>query len=91
MGGMSASPPPPTNLPIHRRPPRYGGTDKKLRVYEIDTDGLPPELTAVEDPNAERGRDGQVRHWFIEPARRMRFSEYQTALGQTRHLWRAVP
>jgi len=41
-GGMSVSPPV-TNLPLHRRPRRYGGRSKDS-VFVLDTDKLPEEL-----------------------------------------------
>lgn len=84
-GGISVSPPPVGNLPPHRRPPHHGGTDRRIRIYAIETDGLPPELIARPDPN------GPMRHWFIEPVRAMVFGEYQRALHETRRLWLVVP
>ena len=80
-GGISVSPGSIEHLPPHRRPPAHGGTDRRVRVYAMETDGLPPELRARPDPN------GPTRHWFIEPAWMMRFDEYQRALHATRRLW----
>ena len=79
-GGMSVSPPPPENLPEHRRPEEYGGISKDP-VWELDTDDLPPELlyrSAPEDP---------YRHGFIEPASPMLLEEYEAFLRMTRRLW----
>lgn len=83
-GGMSVSPPPSGNLPRFRRPPEHGGTAKKIKLYELDTDGLPDELRARPDPKNPR------RHAFIEPARETSFEEYEHALEETRELWRPV-
>ncbi len=78
------SPPPPEHLPRFRRPPEHGGTAKKIKLHELDTDGLPDELRARLDPEDPR------RHAFIEPAREMSFEEYEQALEETRDLWRPV-
>ena len=83
-GGMSVSPPPAKNLPRFRRPPEHGGTARNIKLYELDTDGLPDELRARPDP-----KDPQ-RHAFIEPMRQMSFEEYEQALEETRGLWRPV-
>jgi hypothetical protein len=83
-GGMSVSPPPPGNLPHFRRPPEHGGTAKKIGLYEMDTDDLPDRLAARPDP------DDPARHVFIEPSREMSFEEYESALEETRSLWRLV-
>jgi hypothetical protein len=82
-GGMSVSPYPPSNIVPFRRPPEHGGTAKKFRLYEIETDELPEELVARDDPH----REGHV---FIEPAREMSFEDYQSALESTEDLWKAV-
>jgi hypothetical protein len=83
-GGMSVAMPPADNLPPHRRPPRYGGLDRKIVLYELETGELPDELRERIDPyNSER-------HVFIEPAWAMGFEEYQQALHATRSLWRRV-
>ncbi len=83
-GGMSVAMPPMENLRPHRRPPKHGGGDKKLEVYELETDGLPDELQARADPY------GPTVHAFFEPAYEMSFDEYQSALHFTRELWRIV-
>lgn len=82
-GGMSVSPPPPENLPEHRRPPRFGGYGEDP-LYELHTDELPPELSYRPDT-----RDPE-RHGYIEPARRMTFEGYRRAIHETRFLWRLV-
>lgn len=54
-GGMSVSPPPAENIVPYRRPPEHGGTAKKLKLYEMDTDELPEELVArPEEPRGAR-------------------------------------
>lgn len=83
-GGASVAIPPMENLRPHRRPPKYGGKDKKLEVYSLETDDLPEELLIRVDPL------GPTVHAFIEPARVMNFDEYQRALHATRGLWQIV-
>lgn len=83
-GGMSVSPPPPEHLPDYRRPPKYGGTVKKAKLYEIDTNELPEALKARSDPN------NPERHVFIEPAWEMSFEDYEQVLENTRLLWRSL-
>ena len=83
-GGASTAIPPPDNLPPHRRPPKHGGTDKRLELYELETNDLPEELEERIDPN------NPTRHVFIEPSRVMEFEEYQHALHSTRGFWRVV-
>lgn len=82
-GGMSVSPPPVTNLPLHRRPGEYGGRSKDP-VFVLDTHELPEELRYRADPGAPE------RHGFVEPSRPMRFEEYQRALHGIRTLWRPM-
>ena len=79
-GGMSVSPPPPENLPEHRRPEEFGGLGRDP-VWELDTDHLPPELTYRPDP---RSPD---RHGFVEPAVPMHLDDYEASLRATRGLW----
>lgn len=79
-GGMSVSPQPVTNLPLHRRPREYGGQGKGP-VFVLDTDELPTQLQYRQDPKASH------RHGFIEPSRRMSFEEYQESIHATRALW----
>jgi hypothetical protein len=52
-GGMSVSPPPVTNLPLHRRPKEYGGRSKDT-VFDLDTHQLPEELRYRADPGGSR-------------------------------------
>lgn len=82
-GGMSVSPPPVSNLPLHRRPREYGGRSRDP-VFEIETDGLPVELRYRPDPKSPN------RHGFIEPSRTMSFENYDRAIRATRVLWRLV-
>lgn len=83
-GGTSVAMPPMEHLRPHRRPPKHGGRDKKLEVYELETDELPDELQVRADPF------GPAVHAFIEPAYEMSFDEYQRALHTTRKLWHIV-
>jgi hypothetical protein len=83
-GGASVAIPPMRHLRPHRRPPKHGGTDKKLEVYELETDDLPDELQVRPDPF------GPKVHAFIEPAYAMSFDEYQHVLHSTRRLWSIV-
>jgi len=83
-GGASVAIPPVENLRPHRRPPKHGGTDKKVEVYELETDELPDKLQARADPR------GPTVHAFIEPAYEMSFDEYQRALHATRAQWYIV-
>src|SRR5215210_5313626 len=79
--GMSVSPSPPNNLPVHRRPPKLGGTGKDP-VFEMDTDNLPEELQYQPDPANPN------THGFIIPAYTMMFEHYQRAIHESRVLWR---
>lgn len=56
-GGMSVSPPPPTNLALHRRPREYGGRGKDP-VFELETDDLPEDLRYRPDPEAPENGTG---------------------------------
>lgn len=80
-GGVSVSPPPPENLPEHRRPGEYGGAGRDP-VWELATDNLPSELAYRADPGQP------YRHGFIEPAEPMLLDLYETHLRGTRDLWR---
>lgn len=79
--GMSVSPPPPTNLPEHRRPPKYGGTGKDP-LWELETETLPHELVYTPDPKNPGG------HGLIGPSETMSMDSYIAALWNTRDLWR---
>jgi hypothetical protein len=83
-GGMSVSPGSPTNLPLHRRPPAFGGTGKDP-VFAIDADDLGAHgLHYRPDP------ENPVRHGFVEPSREMSLEEYQGAIRSTAASWRRV-
>lgn len=82
-GGMSASSGGPDHLPEHRRPRAFGGTGADP-VYAADVANLGGDLVWRPDP------DGPLGHGFVEPVRRMPFSEYQDALWATQHAWRLV-
>ena len=79
-GGMSASSGQPDNLPTHRRPPAFGGTGPDP-IFAIRHGDLGHDLRWREDPAGPSG------HGFLEPVRRMLFSEYQEALWATRSGW----
>jgi hypothetical protein len=79
-GGMSVSPPPPENLPEHRRPDEYGGIGRDP-VWELNIDYLPPELAYRPDPK------DPDRHGFIEPAVPMHVDEYEALLRMTQTQW----
>jgi hypothetical protein len=80
-GGMSVSPPPPYNLPTHRRPAIFGGTGKDP-VWEINMMCLSAfQLQYRPDPLQPN------KHGFIEPITEMRFEEYQQAIVATLHNW----
>lgn len=79
-GGMSVSPPPPENLPEHRRPDEYGGSGGDP-VWELNTDYLPHGLVYRPDPK------DPYRHGFIEPAVPMHLDEYETFLRMTQRQW----
>lgn len=82
-GGMSASSSGPEHLPEHRRPSAFGGTGSDP-VFVADIADLGNDL--VWRPDA----DGPLGHGFVEPVRRMPFSEYQDALWATQDAWRLV-
>lgn len=78
-GGMSVSPDTPENLPLHRRPPEWGGTGKDP-VWLIGSLALGPGLVYRPDPEL-------ASHGFVEPSRRMPLDAYQAALAGTRAGW----
>lgn len=79
-GGMSVSPPPPENLPEHRRPEKYEGTGNDP-VWEIDTDYLSRDLVYRPDPK------DPDRHGFIEPAKPMHIENYKALLATSQASW----
>jgi hypothetical protein len=80
-GGMSVSPPPPYNLPTHRRPAAFGGTGKDP-VWEINMMCLSAfQLQYMPDPHQPN------KHGFIEPITEMPFEQYQQAITATLHEW----
>jgi hypothetical protein len=79
-GGLSVAYESPLNLPPHRRPPSHGG-DGPDPVWEISTDDLPVSLECRIDPDL-------AGHAFLEPAWTMEFGDYETAIHETRDLWR---
>ncbi len=79
-GGMSVAPNTPYNLPRHRRPPAWGGTGKDP-VWSIGANNLPRGL---------RYRADSSTHGLIEPASRMRFTDFQFLLWLTQGSWSFV-
>jgi len=80
-GGMSVSPPPPYNLPTHRRPAAFGGTGKDP-VWEININSLSAfQLQYRPDPHQPN------KHGFIEPKIEMSLEQYQQAIVATLHEW----
>lgn len=82
-GGVSVSPPPPENLPEHRRPEEYGGTGNDP-VWVLDTENLPSGLSYRPDPLDPEG------HGFIEPEGPMHLDDYKALLSQSRDLWQRL-
>jgi hypothetical protein len=82
-GGMSVAPDAPSNLPVHRRPPEFGGTGLDP-VFVLAEEFVGPDLIYRPDPNRPQ------RHGFIEPTRTMLFEQYQRALWATREAWDKV-
>lgn len=80
-GGMSVSPPPPYNLPTHRRPAAFDGTGKDP-VWEIKLVCLSAfQLQYRPDPHQPN------KHGFIEPIKEMPLEDYQQAIVATLHEW----
>lgn len=82
-GGMSLSIETPDNLPSHRRPPAFGGTGADP-IFAINATDLGSDLRWRTDT------DGPLGHGFVEPVRRMTFSDFQDALWASRARWRRV-
>jgi hypothetical protein len=80
---MSVSAGSPANLPAHRRPVGFGGTGADP-VFVIRAADLGADLRWRPDMAGPSG------HGFVEPVRRMPFSEYQEALWATRLNWQRV-
>ena len=79
-GGMSVTIDDPMRLPPWRRPPSFGG-DSNVPLWVLDEDSLPEYLACRRD-------ETDPYHGLIEPARTMELADYQTALAETRSLWR---
>ena len=62
-----------TNIPPHRKPIEFGGTQKGSSMFQIDSDNLGDLLMFKPDKNGTHG--------VIEPARSMTLEEYQEALN----------
>src|SRR4051812_28512904 len=69
-GGMSVTPDDPGQLPRWRRPVEFGGTGTDP-VFNVQDTDLGPKLRFRADP------ERPWAHGFVEPARRMKFEEYQ--------------
>ncbi len=74
----------PALIPIEFRPESHGGVGR-IPMFSIDRSHLGTELVPVSDPKRPRV------HVFIEPARAMPISDYQTALCKTAGSWRPEP
>jgi hypothetical protein len=68
-------------IPIEFRPESHGGVGR-IPMFSIDPSLLGTQLSAVPDPGRPEA------HVFIEPARTMPISDYQTALCKTAGSWR---
>lgn len=79
-GGLSVAPDRPENLPVHRRPPAFGGTGKDP-IWSLEIATLGRDLGFR--------RDGPS-HALLEPARAMAADEFQRALAATAPHWRKV-
>ena len=80
-GGMSVAPHP-KKLPDFRRPPEFEGTGKDP-VWSINTNNLGPKLKYVPDSDSST-------HGTIQPAYKMPYNDYQSALADTQQYWRIV-
>jgi hypothetical protein len=76
-GGMSVAPDGPTQLPNHRRPPKFGGSGKDP-VWEINLNSLGDDLIFHQD---------KPKHGLFEPAREMSIDEFQQALADLAPKW----
>ncbi len=80
-GGMSVSPPPPSNLPEHRRPVELNGTGKDP-LWKISSEILSQyRLQYRPDPQKPN------QHGFIEPIEKMLLHFFQMALTLTSNDW----
>lgn len=82
-GGMSVSPNDPQNLPVHRKPPEFGGTGKDP-VFTMNTEALPEGLQYRPDPK------DPATHGFIEPNSSMKAEEYQDLIHSTQKNWSKI-
>lgn len=78
LGGMSATPDDPNDLPPFLKPVSLGGRGRDP-VWVIDEADLGPDLIFVPDT---------ATHGVIAPVREMTRDEYERALASTRDKWR---
>lgn len=81
--GLSVSPPPPTNLPKHRRPQSLGGTGKDP-VFKIDLSSI-RKLDLVFIPDSQN-----PSHGFLAPAHQMTYRKYEDCISRTKDFWSLV-
>lgn len=78
--GMSTSPGDPKNLPLHRRPPEFGGTGKDP-VWEADSGSL-------SNDKIEWFEDDPGKHGIVRPKKDMPYSEFKKSLEGTQGSWK---
>ncbi|MCT4665919.1 MAG: hypothetical protein N4A45_11875 [Flavobacteriales bacterium] len=78
-GGMSMSPSS-DDLPLHRKPPAFGGTGKDS-IWKIDTEDLGDDLKYVPD---------KPGHGTIQPKRKMTLDSYQKALAKLKEKFSSI-
>ena len=70
------------NIPSHRKPIEFGGTQKGSAMFKIDSDNLGDNLRFKADKNG--------MHGVIEPSRPMSLPEYQESLNDLQNKFRSV-
>jgi hypothetical protein len=78
-GGMSGSINP-LDLPDHRKPPKWNGTNSKVDIFMIEDVKFNPGLKVTSPIN-----NG---HIMVEPAYEMILSEYKNKIWKTRPYWK---
>jgi hypothetical protein len=70
------------DIPIHRKPESFGGTQKNSSMFKIDSDNLGPNLRFKPDPKGTHG--------VIEPNKPMKLTDYQTELNKLQNKFKKV-
>ena len=70
------------NIPSHRKPIEFGGTQKGSAMFKIESDNLGDNLRFKADKNGTHG--------VIEPSRPMSLAEYQESLGALQNKFKSV-